>query len=539
MTGNLNRPGAGRPAALSCALSCALVFTLMFMLALAPLQVRAVTPEEMLSDPALESRARALSKQLRCLVCQNQSIDDSDAELARDLRVEVRKQLAAGAADDEILATLRETYGDYVLLNPPVSPATYLLWGAPVVILIGGAAIMLAGRRRNEDPPEETDEETGGEPATASPAINRRIGIALASLVMAASLAIYLVLGRADLPAQPLSERGAEIAAALKQAQAVAGTRDSALAAARAAAAETPNDVGAWLRLAMAAAASGDHETEMTALQQAETLTNGDPAIRAMRAEAMARAANGQVTVPTRELVAEILAVNPAEPRALFLSGLAAYQDEDYAAAVTIWQRLQAASAPDAPWMPLLAENIADAARTGGIRLTEQTPPEATPRGPSEADVAAAAEMTDEDRQAMIESMVDGLAARLAEDPSDAAGWQRLARAYEVLQRPRDAQAALIGAADAAAGDLRAQLLALEQMVVGRLEAEFTDAASRLMDRARTLGPDHPETLYLGGHFARLEGDRATARRLWEALLARLPEDAPIIPQLRAAIDSL
>ena len=539
MTGNLNRPGAGRPAALSCALSCALVFTLMFMLALAPLQVRAVTPEEMLSDPALESRARALSKQLRCLVCQNQSIDDSDAELARDLRVEVRKQLAAGATDDEILATLRETYGDYVLLNPPVSPATYLLWGAPVVILIGGAAIMLAGRRRNEDPPEETDEETGGEPATASPAINRRIGIALASLVMAASLAIYLVLGRADLPAQPLSERGAEIAAALKQAQAVAGTRDSALAAARAAAAETPNDVGAWLRLAMAAAASGDHETEMTALQQAETLTNGDPAIRAMRAEAMARAANGQVTVPTRELVAEILAVNPAEPRALFLSGLAAYQDEDYAAAVAVWQRLQAASAPDAPWMPLLAENIADAARTGGIRLTEQTPPEATPRGPSEADVAAAAEMTDEDRQAMIESMVDGLAARLAEDPSDAAGWQRLARAYEVLQRPRDAQAALIGAADAAAGDLRAQLLALEQMVVGRLEAEFTDAASRLMDRARTLGPDHPETLYLGGHFARLEGDRATARRLWEALLARLPEDAPIIPQLRAAIDSL
>ena len=546
MTGKPYRPGAGRPAALS----CALVFALMFTLALAPLQARAVTPEEMLSDPALESRARDLSKQLRCLVCQNQSIDDSDAELARDLRVEVRKQLAAGAADDEILATLRETYGDYVLLNPPVSPATYILWGAPVVILIGGAAIMLAGRRRDEDPPEET----AGDPASASsatassatassattsPAIDMRIGMALASLVMAASLGVYLVLGRADLPAQPLSERGAEIAAALKQKQAVAGTRDSALAAARAAAAETPNDVGAWLRLAMAAAASGDRETEMTALQQAETLTNGDPAIRAMRAEAMARAADGQVTVPARELVAEILAVNPAEPRALFLSGLAAYQDEDYAAAVTIWQRLQAASAPDAPWMSLLAENIADAARAGGIPLTEQTPPEAAPRGPSEADVAAAAEMTDEDRQAMIESMVDGLAARLAEDPSDTAGWQRLARAYEVLERPRDAQAALIGAADADAGDLRAQLLALEQMVVGRLEAEVTDAASRLLDRARTLGPDHPETLYLGGHFARLEGDRETARRLWEALLARLPEDAPIIPQLRAAIDSL
>ncbi|MEC7651483.1 MAG: cytochrome c-type biogenesis protein CcmH, partial [Pseudomonadota bacterium] len=470
---------------------------LLFALALLPLQAPAVTPEEMLSDPALETRARALSKQLRCLVCQNQSIDDSDAELARDLRIEVRKQLAAGAADDEILAALRETYGDYVLLNPPVSPATYILWGAPAVILIGGAAIMLAGRRRRDETTEDTATETAPS-ETAAPAIDRRIGMALGSLVMAASLGLYLVLGRADLPAQPLAERGAEIAAALKQAETVAGTRDDALAEARAAAARTPSDVGAWLRLAMAAAASGDRETEMTALQQAETLTDGDPAIRAMRAEAMARAADGQVTVPARRLVAEILAVNPAEPRALFLSGLAAYQDEDYAAAVAIWRRLQASSTPDAPWMTLLAENIADAARAGGIPIDDAAPAAAAaaPRGPDEADIAAATEMSDEDRQAMIESMVDGLAARLAEDPSDAQGWQRLARAYDVLGRPRDAQTALIGAADAAPGDLRLQLAALEQMVVARLEAAFADAASRLLERTRSLAPEHPETLY-------------------------------------------
>ena len=511
---------------------------LLFALALLPLQVPAVTPEEMLSDPALESRARALSKQLRCLVCQNQSIDDSDAELARDLRIEVRKQLAAGAADDEILAALRETYGDYVLLNPPVSPATYILWGAPVVILLGGGAIMLAGRRRRDEATEDTATETAPSEA-AAPAIDRRTGLALGSLVMAASLGLYLLLGRADLPAQPLSERGAEIAAALKQAETVAGTRDDALAEARAAAARTPSNVGAWLRLAMAAAASGDRETEMTALQQAETLTDGDPAIRAMRAEAMARAADGQVTVPARRLVAEILAVNPAEPRALFLSGLAAYQDEDYAAAVAIWRRLQASSAPDAPWMTLLAENIADAARAGGIPIDDAAPAEDAPRGPDQADIAAAAEMSDEERQAMIESMVDGLAARLAEDPSDAQGWQRLARAYDVLGRPRDAQTALIGAADAAPGDLRLQLAALEQMVVAQLEAAFADAASRLLERTRNLAPEHPETLYFGGHFAKLNGDPRTARRLWGTLLERLPEDAPIVPQLRAAIESL
>jgi cytochrome c-type biogenesis protein CcmH len=167
-----------------------------------PLPAPAVTPEEMLADPALESRARALSKQLRCLVCQNQSIDDSDAELARDLRVEVRKQLATGASDAEILATLRETYGDYVLLNPPVSPGTYILWGAPVVILLGGLAIMLAGRRRREDDAAMIADDEAA-PASPAASLDRRVALALASLVMAASLGLYLVLGRADLPARP------------------------------------------------------------------------------------------------------------------------------------------------------------------------------------------------------------------------------------------------------------------------------------------------------------------------------------------------
>jgi len=325
---------------LSRCLRTGLALAMLTMLA-PPLPVSAVTPEEMLADPALESRARALSKQLRCLVCQNQSIDDSDAELARDLRIEVRKQLATGASDAEILAALRDTYGDYVLLNPPVSPGTYILWGAPVVILLGGVVIMLAGRRRRTDNDAGIkDDEVA--PALPTASIDRRIALALGSLVMAASLGLYLVLGRADLPARPLADRGAELAAAASQAQEAASDRSMALQEARAGAAETPDDVGGWLRLAMAAAAATDSATEIMALEQAERLTGGDPAIRAMRAEAMARAADGQVTLPARELIAEILTVNPAEPRALYLSGLAAYQDEDYAAAVGIWSRIDA-----------------------------------------------------------------------------------------------------------------------------------------------------------------------------------------------------
>ena len=521
---------------LSHCLRAGLAVAMLAMMAV-PFPAAAVTPEEMLADPALESRARALSKQLRCLVCQNQSIDDSDAELARDLRIEVRKQLATGASDADILASLRATYGDYVLLNPPVSPGTYILWAAPLVILLGGVAIMLAGRRRRED-------ENAGKPedaaATNSPAahIDGRVALALGSLVMAASLGLYLVLGRADLPARPLVERGAEIAAAATEAEAVASDRDEALQAARAEAAQTPDDIGVWLRLAMAAAASGDSATEITALEQAERLADGDPAIRAMRAEAMARAADGQVTIPARELIAEILAANPAEPRALYLSGLAAYQDEDYAAAIAIWRRLEAVSPPDALWMALLAENIADAARTGGID-PGSVAPFATSSGPYEEAIAAAAAMSEDERAAMITGMVEGLAARLADEPGDTEGWRRLIRAHRVLERTEDLQAALIGLADAIPNDIDAQLSALEHMVVAQLEAGFAAASQRLLQRIEVLDPYRPEGLYLRGHFARLAGDTDRARALWEDLYARLPADAPIAPQLRNAIDEL
>ena len=108
----------------------------------------ALTAEEMLADPALENRARTLSKQLRCLVCQNQSIDDSDAELAKDLRREVRAQLVQGKTDAAILADLRAKYGDFVLLAPPVAKNTLALWLAPIGFLLLGIGITLGVRRR-------------------------------------------------------------------------------------------------------------------------------------------------------------------------------------------------------------------------------------------------------------------------------------------------------------------------------------------------------------------------------------------------------
>jgi cytochrome c-type biogenesis protein CcmH len=116
---------------------------------------RAVSPDEMLDDPALEQRARDISRELRCLVCQNQSIDDSNADLARDLRLLVRERLRAGDSDDEVTAYVVARYGDFVLLRPPFKPSTYALWlgpGAALLIAAAAAALYLRRQSRRPDP---------------------------------------------------------------------------------------------------------------------------------------------------------------------------------------------------------------------------------------------------------------------------------------------------------------------------------------------------------------------------------------------------
>lgn len=129
---------------------CALAFIL-FLLAAFP--ALAVTPDEILDDPALEARARALSAQLRCMVCQNQSIDDSNAELAKDLRVLVRERLVNGDSDEAVIDYVVSRYGEFVLLKPRFEAKTLLLWGTPVLLLLaGGIAMIMAARRRTGVP---------------------------------------------------------------------------------------------------------------------------------------------------------------------------------------------------------------------------------------------------------------------------------------------------------------------------------------------------------------------------------------------------
>ena len=110
----------------------------------------AVRPDEVLADPALEARARAISEKLRCMVCQNQSIDDSDADLARDLRLLVRERIMAGDSDEQVIDFLVARYGEYVLLEPRFSLQNAALWGAPIMLLVVGATvIVILSRRRS------------------------------------------------------------------------------------------------------------------------------------------------------------------------------------------------------------------------------------------------------------------------------------------------------------------------------------------------------------------------------------------------------
>ncbi|NKN39598.1 cytochrome c-type biogenesis protein CcmH [Agrobacterium sp. a22-2] len=125
-------------------------------LLLIPLAAHAVNPDEILADPKLEERARNLSAQLRCMVCQNQSIDDSNAELARDLRLIVRQRIVDGDSDQDVIQYVVSRYGEFVLLKPRVSVKTIALWGTPVVMLLIGLAVMAGfARRRNSRPATE------------------------------------------------------------------------------------------------------------------------------------------------------------------------------------------------------------------------------------------------------------------------------------------------------------------------------------------------------------------------------------------------
>ena len=169
----------------------ALLLSLVLALSLPPGPASALEPDEVLDDPVLEQRARDLSKVIRCVVCQNESIDSSNAEIAREVRLLVRERMVAGDTDRQVLDYLVARYGDFVLLRPPMKASTYLLWFGPAIVLVLGLIGVFVFFRRQRaapaavaplsaeeaarlsrllDPADEGDQAMRDEPASKSPA---------------------------------------------------------------------------------------------------------------------------------------------------------------------------------------------------------------------------------------------------------------------------------------------------------------------------------------------------------------------------------
>ena len=525
---------------------------LMMMLAAPPLY--AISPEEQLSDPVLEERARALSGQLRCLVCQNQSIEDSDAELAVDLRYEVRRQLVEGKSDAVILDGLRNRYGDYILLNPPVTATTYLLWGAPILIVLFGCGLLWVYRRSstgtdnartmetlseqmsNRDKPAQIDS------ADDAPSIVMVGGLIVLITIIATTL--YSQFGSPELPARPLDGRADEIAstrqAELQQRTALQDALDNARAEAEAA----PDSVDSWLKLAMVAARAEAFDTEISALKTALAMTDGNIAVKSMLAEAMARKADGLITLPVRTLIDEVLTEQPDEPRALYLSGLAAFQDEAYPLAIQRWQRLRQISSADAPWIAMIDQNLKQAAEAGGITLpTRQAEDKEASRTSAPLltaeQIEAVQSMSAEDQQAFILDMTDRLEDRLKQAPDDKAGWQQLIRARQQLGDNEAMLRALTGAADADADNPDARLAILEFLLGARLIVDNLVLAEESLDAFRQLAPDRLEGLFFAGQLAQIKGNIEQAAGYWQSLIDKLEGDNQLRPLMEKRLEAL
>ncbi|MFI5000089.1 MAG: c-type cytochrome biogenesis protein CcmI [Reyranellales bacterium] len=323
-------------------------------------------------------------------------------------------------------------------------------------------------------------ERTESKAAPESSALQRFLPPALALLIPLFALGIYLEIGRPGLSAAPFQAR---VAPAAPQRQ---PTLAEVLAEARARVAQKPDD----------------------------------PEALSVLGEALTAEADGTVTQPAVEAFNKALAAQPNDARALYYLGLHEVQSGDSKAALERWRSLEARSAPDAPYLPMLRAEIQRVAKEAGLPM---------PNGPSKEAVEAMAKATPEQRQAAIRGMVEGLDAKLRADGSDRAGWLRLAQARKVLGE-NDKAVEAYARADAL-GPLETRLLAdwaeAHVRLIGPGAAPSPQAVA-VLERLEKAEPRNALALFYLGAASFASGDKAAALRRWKTLLALLPADAPI-----------
>lgn len=299
--------------------------------------------------------------------------------------------------------------------------------------------------------------------ATAPQPRRWRSVVALTLLLPTIAALLYLELGEPGIPDQPLAQRQMQEMLASGTSAAQAASLEEATRKLEQRLQERPNELPGWFLLGRSYLSLQRFPDAMRAFARARALAPDDPDVVGGYAEAAIEAAGGQIDDTVREALTRLLALDPLSPKARFLLALDRAQQGDLAGAMQGWTDLLVLSPPDAPWLPTVREHLGRAGAQAGIdpatlrpspevlalAATQAAPGEATPGqtgtappgapGPTAADVAAAGQMAPADRQQMIRSMVDRLAARLQENPEDIDGWRRLARAWEVLGEPEKA----------------------------------------------------------------------------------------------------
>lgn len=310
---------------------------------------QAFGPDEPMRDPVLETRARSISKELRCVVCQNQSIDESDADLAKAMRELVRERLRMGDSDAEVIGALEARYGDFIRLMPPFKATTALLWAAPALLMLAG---LLAWRRAFKRKTAESEADVPPlPPAEAAALPSSGVLVAGAGLAVSLAAAAYLVLGHpgaADQPVRPrLAERLGVSETAIAEMQAMTEQIEVRLAAA-------PDDARAWLMLGRAQRYLGRHAEAIAALKRAIQLGEADGEVYGDLGESLAFR-DRRITPEAAAAFAEAAWRSPGEPRAAFFLGLQKAEADDLAAAEKIWRAGAAAQPEDSAWRKRLA----------------------------------------------------------------------------------------------------------------------------------------------------------------------------------------
>jgi cytochrome c-type biogenesis protein CcmH len=529
----------------------------------------AITAEEMLEDPVLEKRARTISAGLRCLVCQNQSIDDSDAELAIDLRKQVRDYLKQDMSDEAIFLALREKYGEFVLLSPPIQPATYLLWIAPLAILGIGILLManlfFAAKKNNSGSLSQNNKSSGLEAVLPSSKKKKKsetgeaqipaiIKITFPVFVLILSVAIYLGLGRPDLNDQPLAERSEIRATAEKELEDRQNAALKAFNQAKTRVEKNPESLSAQFMLAATASQIGSIEDEVNALEKSLSLSGGDARIKSQLAEALTRQADGQVTKAASSLISQALQTNPEDIRALYLRGLESFQKGEMGDAILAWQSTATLILPDSPLADTLRSDIAKAATSNGvdipkIKFASLPKSNISDSGGNNALIDVNPTLFEEQRSQFsnlseieqaqfIQQIVQRLSDRLEQQPENFYGWLQLANAHLSMQDVASASNALNSAANAVTSDEH-RIALIEDALLSNTSLSLT----QLVKNQLALLPDSlrqsNSIKFLEGEYWRQIGDNNTAIKLWSDILNEIPAEGQQAQTLQKLIAEL